>query len=136
MNKRKFGKKLSRARGARQGLMRSLFRSLILHETIITTRTKAQVFVPRFNKILTKVRLDNLTARREVLSYLGNDKNTLKKLFEIKPEKVRVLSMGNRRGDNAPMVRVSLVVNKEAKTETGDSEENKRVKIQKEKKEK
>ena len=109
MNKRKLGRKLSRGRGARGALMRSLVRSLVLHGKIETTKTKAKFFVPYFEKILNKAKTDNVAVRREILAKLGNDKDTLKKIFEMGPKKVRVLAKGSRKGDNAIVVKVELI---------------------------
>ena len=108
MNKKKFGKKLSRARGARGALMRSLLRSLILYGKITTTKTKAKFLLPGVNKLLVKVKANSLSDRREVLAAL-NDKVVTKSLFKLKPEKVSVLALGTRKGDNAPMVRVEFL---------------------------
>src|SRR5262245_28206527 len=82
MRHRKRGRKLGRSSTHRLALMRNLTRNLIEHETIITTVAKAKELRPFVEKLITKAKTGTLADRRLVLSRLGNDKETTKKLFD------------------------------------------------------
>jgi large subunit ribosomal protein L17 len=74
---RKFG----RERDQRVALLRSLARSLILHEKIKTTEARAKELRPFVEKLITKSKTDTLAARRLVTADLGNQLVTMRKLF-------------------------------------------------------
>lgn len=61
--------------------MRSLARSLIIHEGISTTETKAKELRPMIEKLVSTARVDSVANRRLVASRLGNDDAIVKKLF-------------------------------------------------------
>lgn len=61
--------------------MRSLARSLIIHEGISTTEAKAKELRPFIEKLVSHARLDNVANRRLVSSRLGNDDEIVKKVF-------------------------------------------------------
>lgn len=103
-------------------MMANLAASLFAAEGIVTTEAKAKALRPIAEKLITKARkahanpdahLHNL---RQVVSYLG-DREMAHKLFnEIGPRYegrnggyTRILKLGPRHGDNAPMARIELV---------------------------
>jgi large subunit ribosomal protein L17 len=66
--------------------MRSLARSLIIHEGISTTEAKAKELRPMIEKLVSSARVDSVANRRLVSSRLGNDDEIVKKIFtEIAP---------------------------------------------------
>lgn len=116
MYKKVFGKKLSRNRGSREALFRSLIRSLVLGGKMETTKIKAKAIQGDVDKLLGLVANDSLSSRRLVLSKLANDKEVADKLFEMKPitEKrnsgfTRIINLPARKGDNAPLARIEFV---------------------------
>lgn len=115
MKKRVFGVKLSRSRTARQAMYRSLVRSLVLTGQIKTTIAKAKA-VRRFtDKLISKAKKNTISATRQVLSELANDRDTtnalVKKALEYKRTSgfTRIVPMPQRRGDNAKMAVLELL---------------------------
>lgn len=115
MKKHISGYKLNRDSQARLALMKNLVYALIEHEAIVTTKIKAKAVTPIFEKLITRAKLDSIQNRRMVQAYV--QENTLvKKLFtviaplykEVKGGYTKLTLIGNRRGDNAPLVRLSL----------------------------
>ena len=94
----------------------NLVASLIAAEAIVTTEAKAKALRPVAEKVITKAKKGGLHNHRQVVSYLG-DKEMAHKLFtEVGPRYAdrnggytRILKLGNRQGDNAPMARIELV---------------------------
>ncbi len=97
-------------------MMANLVASLIAAEGITTTEAKAKALRPIAEKIITKAKKGGLHNHRQVISYL-NDKEIAAKLFDdVGPRYAernggytRVLKLGPRQGDNAPMARIELV---------------------------
>jgi large subunit ribosomal protein L17 len=112
-NVRKFG----REKNARVALMRSLLRSLILHEQIETTEAKAKELRPMIEKLVTKSRTDSVANRRLVASRVSSEDKVLKKLFEtIAPRYIgreggytRIIRTGRRGGDARSLAVISFV---------------------------
>lgn len=75
------GRAFNRPKNQRTALMRSLARSLILHEGISTTEAKAKELRPIIEKIISTGRVDSVANRRLVASRLGNDDEVVKKVF-------------------------------------------------------
>jgi large subunit ribosomal protein L17 len=115
MKKHIGGYKLNRDSEARLALMKTLVYSLIEHEAIVTTKIKAKAVTPIFEKLITRARVDSVQNRRMVQAYV-QDGTLVTKLFnEIAPRYKAALGgytkltlIGTRRGDNAPMVKLSL----------------------------
>ncbi len=80
-NKRKFG----REKNARNALMRSLVRSLILEERIKTTTPKAKSLRPVVEALVTKAKVDSLITRRLLISRIGCKDSTTKLIKELAP---------------------------------------------------
>ena len=108
--------KLGRNSSARKALFRSVLVSLFKHERIETTEAKAKEISGLAEKLITLAKRDDLSARRQVIAELV-DKEVAKKLFdEIAPKyndrnggSTRILKLGVRRGDAAPMALLELV---------------------------
>ena len=90
--------------------------SLIAAEGIVTTEAKAKALRPIAEKVVTKAKKGGVAHQREVVAFIG-DKEMAHKLFEeIAPRYsdrpggyLRVLKLGPRHGDNAPMARIEFV---------------------------
>ena len=66
--------------------MRSLARSLIIHERIETTEAKAKALRPFIEKLITKAKTNDLRTKRMVISRLGGaERETMKLFSEIAP---------------------------------------------------
>jgi large subunit ribosomal protein L17 len=112
-NVRKFG----REKNARVALMRSLVRSLILHEQIETTEAKAKELRPMIEKIVSKSRNDTVANRRLIASRVSSEGKVVKKLFEeIAPRYkeraggyTRIVKMGQQGSDARKMAIISFV---------------------------
>lgn len=102
---------------AHQRLMLStLAKQLFVHEGITTTEAKARQLRPYAERLITKAKKGDLTSRREVLKEIP-DRDIVATLFhEIGPRfaereggYTRILKLGPRKGDGAPMARIELV---------------------------
>ena len=102
---------------AHQKLMLSTLASqLFTHEGINTTEAKAKMLRPYAEKLITFAKRGDLAARREVLKDIP-DRDVVARLFhEIAPRfedrpggYTRILKLGPRKGDAAPMARIELV---------------------------
>ncbi len=97
-------------------MMANLAASLFAAEGIITTEAKAKALRPVAEKLITKAKRGGVHNHRQVVAYLG-DKEMASKLFDdIGPRYAerpggytRILKLGTRHGDNAPMARIELV---------------------------
>lgn len=103
-------KKFGRVKKQRTALMRSLARSLILHDKIQTTETKAKALRPFIEKLITKSKDNSVAMRRVVLARLGGSDIAVKKLFDTIAPKykernggyLRIIKLGSVRvGDSA-----------------------------------
>jgi len=98
-------------------LLANLASALFTHKSIKTTETKAKRLRPLAERLVTFAKRGDLHARRRVLSVLGN-KEAVHILFtEIAPllaEReggyTRIVKLGYRKGDNAPMAQIELVL--------------------------
>src|ERR687897_545951 len=97
-------------------LLANLATSLFEHGRITTTETKAKRLRPFAEKLITFAKRGDLHARRQVLRDI-TDRDVVAKLFhEIGPRfeerqggYTRILKLGPRKGDGAPMARIELV---------------------------
>ena len=98
-------------------LLANLAAALFTHKSIKTTETKAKRLRPLAERLITFAKRGDLHARRRVLSVIG-DKDVVHTLFaEIAPlvadregGYTRITKVGNRKGDNAPMAVIELVL--------------------------
>jgi large subunit ribosomal protein L17 len=75
-------RKLGREKGQRVALLRSLARSLVLHEGITTTVAKAKELRPFVEQLVTMSKKNTVASRRTIASRLGSSPETMKKLHE------------------------------------------------------
>ncbi len=98
-------------------MLANLSAALFTHKSITTTETKAKRLRPLAERLITFAKRGDLHARRRVLSVIG-DKEVVHVLFsEIAPlvadregGYTRITKVGNRKGDNAPMAVIELVL--------------------------
>jgi large subunit ribosomal protein L17 len=98
-------------------LLANLAAALFTHKSIKTTETKAKRLRPLAERLITFAKRGDLHARRRVLSIIG-DKTVVHELFtEIAPLMAereggytRITKLGYRKGDNAPMAQIELVL--------------------------
>ena len=98
-------------------LLANLAAALFTHKSIKTTETKAKRLRPLAERLITFAKRGDLHARRRVLATIG-DKEVVHILFtEIAPlvaEReggyTRITKLGFRKGDNAPMAQIELVL--------------------------
>ena len=91
--------------------------ALFTHKSIKTTETKAKRLRPLAERLITFAKRGDLHARRRVLAVIG-DKSVVHELFtEIAPlvehregGYTRITKLGPRKGDNAPMAQIELVL--------------------------
>ncbi len=114
MRKMVYGRQLGRSRKARLALFRTLVRSLVLKEAIVTTKAKAKSVVPLVEKLMTLSKKSTIASRRRVLSEVGNQREVVDKLLtQVTPsfkEKnsgfLRITPLPKRRGDASDVVRI------------------------------
>jgi large subunit ribosomal protein L17 len=112
----KKGRRLGGSSAHQKSMLANLVASLIAAEAITTTEAKAKALRPVAEKVITKAKKGGLHNHRQVVSFL-RDKEMVAKLFEeIGPRYAdrpggytRILKVGPRPGDNAPMARIELV---------------------------
>lgn len=101
-------------------ILSNLAISLIENRAITTTEAKAKLLRPYFEKLVTKAKRGDIHARRIVAKKLPS-KDAVYMLFdEIVPELdsqrqggyTRLIRVGNRKGDNAPLMRIEIVLEK------------------------
>jgi large subunit ribosomal protein L17 len=110
---RKFG----RDRRARKALLDSLVSNLIVRGKIKTTEPKAKELRPIIEKLITRAKGDSVATRRSIVAKLGGRTRDVKKLFEVIAPKykdvnggyTRVLKLGTRKADGAPMAIIEFV---------------------------
>ena len=116
MRHRIAGRKLSRATGHRMSLYRNLVTDLLRYEKIITTEAKAKETKALAEKVITLGKEGSLHARRQALALVW-DKKVVDKVFqELGPKYAgrpggytRLVKLGPRLGDSAPMAHLELV---------------------------
>ncbi len=99
-----------------KAMMGNLVASLVAAEGIVTTEAKAKALRPVIEKVVTKAKSGGVHQQRQVVAFI-RDKDMTHKLFEeIGPRYAdrnggytRILKLGPRQGDNAPMARIEFV---------------------------
>ena len=109
-------KKLGRTKSHREAMLANMAMSLFQHRVIKTTDAKAKALRPVVDRIITTARKGTLASKRQVAKTV-HVKHVFKKLYEeILPQLgdrtsgyTRVIKLGVRRGDGAPMSVVELL---------------------------
>ena len=107
-----------------KAMKRSLVQALFLNDRIKTIESRAKEIRPDVDKIITWAKKGDLHSRRLAIAALGNDKELVREIFEKVEQGMfadrqggytRIMKLGNRKGDNAPMVIMELVTEPVAK---------------------
>ncbi|SRR5690554_2765358 len=109
-------KKMGRTASHRKATLQNLSVALIMNKRIITTLAKAKAVRPYLEPLITKTRANNMHARRVVFDNL-QDKNAVKEMFgpilmaigDRPGGYLRIIRMGYRKGDGAPMAMIEFV---------------------------
>ncbi len=115
MRKHDKNKKFGREAGPRRALIKSLVRSLIIHEAMTTTETKAKAVRPIVEKLVTRAKDATLADRRILVARIG-DAKAVKKLVDVIAPKMshaggytRIIKLPIRKKDGAKMAQISFV---------------------------
>lgn len=107
---------LGRTAPHRKAMLANMACSLIEHKSIKTTLAKAKALRKYVEPLLTKSKTDTSHSRRVVFSYLQSNESINELFNVIAPEidsrpggYTRILRLGNRKGDNAPICIIQLV---------------------------
>lgn len=116
MRHRKKSVKLGRTTAPRLALFRNLATSVVLYERVRTTQAKAHAVRPIVEKLITTGKKPTLAHRRLIAQYLMTDGAVDKVLEVLGPRYAtrpggytRIIKLGRRRGDNAPMSQIEFV---------------------------
>ena len=110
------GARLGSSASHQKAMLGNLVASLVAAEALVTTEAKAKALRPVVEKVITKAKKGGVHRHRQVVAFI-RDKDMAHKLFEeIGPRYAerpggytRILKLGPRHGDNAPMARIELV---------------------------
>ena len=117
MRHRKSGVKLNRTSSHRKAMFRNMVTSLFKYQSIRTTDAKAKELRRWADHLITLAKRGDLHARRQALSII-REKDVVYKLFDEAPDRfanvaggyTRVVKIGRRAGDAAPLSIVELIV--------------------------
>ncbi len=112
----KKGHRLGSGAAHQKAMIGNLVSSLVAAEFVVTTEAKAKAMRPVVEKVITEARKGGVAQHRRVVA-LMRDRDMVRRLFEeIAPRYTdrpggytRILKLGPRPGDNAPMARIELV---------------------------
>src|SRR5438552_9989799 len=112
----KKGRRFGGSAAHQKAMMGNLVASLIAAEALVTTEAKAKALRPVMEKCVTKAKKGGVYRQRDVVAFI-RDKDMAHKLFEeLGPRYsdrpggyTRILKLGPRHGDNAPMARIEFV---------------------------
>ena len=128
MRHHKKGRKLNRNSPHRKAMFRNMVTSLFRHERIETTDAKAKELRRFAEKLITLGKRGDLHARRQAYAWI-RDREVLSKLFSDLGERyrgrqggyTRVVKLGMRRGDHAPISIIELVSEAKTVSETDEA---------------
>ncbi|KKU88827.1 MAG: 50S ribosomal protein L17 [Microgenomates group bacterium GW2011_GWF2_47_9] len=108
-------RKLNRDTNARKALFKGLVSSLIEHEEIKTTSAKAKAVRGIFEKLITKAGISSIHSRRQIAAFVQDPILVSKLVDQVAPRYkgvkggyTKLAIIATRRGDNAPIVKLSL----------------------------
>ncbi len=123
------GRKLGTDFAHTKAMKRSLVQALFLNDRIKTVESRAKEIRPDVDKIITWAKKGDLHSRRLAIAALGGNKELVREVFEKVAQGMfadrqggytRIMKLGNRKGDNAPMVIMELVTEPVAKKEKAE----------------
>ncbi len=114
----KKGRKLGTDASHTKAMKISLVKALFTNDRIKTIEARAKEIRPDVDRIVTWAKKGDLHSRRLAIAALGNDKDLVYEIFAKVDAGLfagreggytRIMKLGNRKGDNAPMVLMELV---------------------------
>ncbi|AJH77922.1 50S ribosomal protein L17 [Heyndrickxia coagulans] len=132
-------RKLGRTSAQRKALLRDLATDLIINERIETTEARAKELRSVVEKLVTLGKRGDLHARRQAAAYVRHEtadaetkQDAVQKLFSVIAERyadrqggyTRILKVGPRRGDGAPVAIIEFVEKKEQEQEQDQEQVN------------
>ena len=110
-------RKLGRDNQVRRSILASLTKDVIMHESIITTETRAKEVRKFVDRMITYGKDGSLVSRRKALAFLHNDNEVVSKVFNDLAKRyesrdggyTRIVKIAERRGDDALEVKLELV---------------------------
>ncbi len=112
----KRGRRLGGDAAHQKAMIGNLVASLIAAESLVTTETKAKALRPVMEKCITAARKGGVHRQRQVVALIRDKDMAHKHFEEIGPRYTdrhggytRILKLGPRLGDSAPMARIELV---------------------------
>ncbi len=110
------GKRFGGSSAHQKAMFGNLVASLVAAESIVTTEAKAKAIRPVAEKLITKAKKGGLHNHRQLVSFLRDEEMVHKLMTDVGPRYAdrpggytRILKLGPRHGDNAPMARIELV---------------------------
>jgi large subunit ribosomal protein L17 len=110
------GRRLGRSSAHRKALYRNLVTDLLNYEKITTSQAKAKEIRSLAEQMITLGKEGGLPSRRKALSFILDEKVTEKVFTELAPRYAerrggytRIIKLGPRPGDGAPMIKIELV---------------------------
>jgi len=139
----KAGRKLNRTSAHRRALFRNLVTSILDREQVKTTDAKAKAVRPLVDHVITLGKRGTLHARRQALAFVRSE-DVVKKLFDEVAARfkernggyTRVVKLGVRRGDAAPMSMIELVDRGDTSKSEADKKRERRARTRQRKEEK
>ncbi|MDT9754750.1 50S ribosomal protein L17 [Heyndrickxia coagulans] len=132
-------RKLGRTSAQRKALLRDLATDLIINERIETTEARAKELRSVVEKLVTLGKRGDLHARRQAAAYVRHEtadaetkQDAVQKLFSVIAERyadrrggyTRILKVGPRRGDGAPVAIIEFVEKKKQEQEQDQEQVN------------
>ena len=129
-------RKLGRDNKHRRSMLATLTKQVVMNETITTTETRAKETRKFVEKMITYGKKGDLVSRRKALAFLHNDKEVVDKIFNDLASRfenrnggyTQILKTTERHGDDALMVILRLVGEKEAAKKEEKKETKKETK--------
>lgn len=128
-------KKLNRSSSHRRALLRGLTTAMVEHEYVVTTLAKAKFFKPYVEKLVTQAKVDtSFTTIARLKAKLYTDIAARKLTEDIAPRYkdrsggyTRIVKLGFRDGDKAPLARIEFVKEESDKKVTKSNKPTKAV---------
>ena len=133
------GRKLGTSPSHTKAMKRSLTAALLYNDRIKTTETRAKEIRSDVDRIITWAKKGDLHSRRLAIARLGNDKELVREVFEKVEQGMfagreggytRIMKLGPRKGDGAPMVIIELCTEPVKKKEKKTAEPKKAAKVE------
>lgn len=128
----KKGPRLGASASHQKKILANLSTQLIYNRSLKTTQAKAKTLQPYFEKLVTKAKSGSIHDRR-IVSKKIQDRDAVYELFDVLTPEIdparnggytRITHVGNRKGDNAPMCVIEVVLEPVVKKATVKTAEN------------